>query len=140
VGGGGGGRCRQPLNSLLDFLETEIVEHLLERWEGRHMCEDGAKMHEVLVQPAHDIQHENAVDDIDVEVRERVGEALHHLTVVIDAEVALNEALKGGIDVEGVGFTVAEEVVLQCQPSVTSYVAELSGDVMKVRGDSAPDP
>jgi hypothetical protein len=51
----GGDRCWQLLNSLLHFLQEEIIEHLLERQEGHHMCEDGANMLEVLVQPAQDI-------------------------------------------------------------------------------------
>jgi hypothetical protein len=54
------------------------------------------------------------IGDIDSKVREVVGEVLHLLTVVIDVEVALNEASEGGADVEGAGFTIAEEVVLQC--------------------------
>jgi hypothetical protein len=51
-GGGGGGSYRQPLNFLLDFLQAEIIEYLLEQPEGRHVCEDGTEMFEVLVQPA----------------------------------------------------------------------------------------
>jgi hypothetical protein len=81
------------------------------------------KMLEVLVQPAQDIQHENAVGDVDAEVREGVSEALHLSTVVIDAKVVLDEALEGGVNVEGVGFTIAKEVVLQSQPSVASHIA-----------------
>jgi hypothetical protein len=76
------------------------------------MRKNGAKMLKVLVQPAQDVQHENVIGDVDAEVGEGVGEALHLSTVVVDGKVALNEALKGGIDVEGAGFTVAEEVVL----------------------------
>jgi hypothetical protein len=84
----------------------------LERWEGRRVREDGAEVFEVLVQPAQDIQHEDTISDIDVEVGEGVGEAIHLLTVVIDAEVTLNEAPKGSVDMEGTSFAVAEEVVL----------------------------
>jgi hypothetical protein len=92
---------------------------------------------EVLIQPVQDIQHENMIGDIN---GEGVGEALYLSTVVVGAEVALNEATKGGGDVEGVGFTAAEEVVLQCQPGIVSHVAVLSSDVLQVRGDGAPDP
>jgi hypothetical protein len=76
------------------------------------------------------IVDENVVGDIDVEVREGVGEALHLPIVVVDAEVALNEAPKGGIDVEGAGFAVAEEVVLQFQPDVVSRVTAMPGYVL----------
>jgi hypothetical protein len=104
------------------------------------MREDGAKMFEVRVQPTQDVQHDNVIDDIDAEIGEAVGEALHLSTVVVDAEVALNEALEGGIDLEGTSFVVAEEVVLQYQLGVVSRVAALSDDVQQVRGDGAPDP
>jgi hypothetical protein len=42
--------------------------------------------------------------------------------------------------VEGAGFTVAEEVVLQGQPVITSHVTALSGDVLQVGRDSIVDP
>jgi hypothetical protein len=139
-GSGGGYSSQRPLNSLLDFLQAEVVEHLLEQREGCRVREDGAEVFEVLVQPVQDVQHENAIGDIDAEIGEGVDEALHLLTVVVDVEVALNEALEGGVDVKGAGFTVAEEVVLQCQSGVVSYVAVLLNDVLQVRGDGAPAP
>jgi hypothetical protein len=42
--------------------------------------------------------------------------------------------------VEGVGFTVAEEEVLQGQPGDTSCVTVLLGDVLHVGGDGVVDP
>jgi hypothetical protein len=104
------------------------------------VCEDGAKVFKVLVQPTQDVQHENTIGDVDAEIGEGVGEALHLPTVVVDAKVTLNEAPKGGVDVEGVSFAVAEEVVLQCQLGVASCVAALSDDVLYVSGYGAPDP
>jgi hypothetical protein len=80
---------------------------------------------EVLFQPVQDVQHVNTVGDIDAEVSEGVGEALHLSTVVVDAEVTLNKAPESGIDVEGTGFTVAKEVVLQDQSGVASRVTTL---------------
>jgi hypothetical protein len=74
--------------------------------------EDGVQMLEVLVPPAQDVQDENAVSDVDAEVGEGDSEALHLLTVVVDTEVAQNEAPEGGVDVEDTNFTIAEEVVL----------------------------
>jgi hypothetical protein len=76
--------------------------------------EDGTNVFKVLVQPTQDVQRENTIGDIDAEVSEGVDEVLHLPTAVVDAEVALNEAPKGVVDVEGVGFTIVEEVVLQC--------------------------
>jgi hypothetical protein len=80
------------------------------------------------------------VGDIDAEVGEGVSEALHLLIVVVDAEIALNEALEGGVDVEGACFTGSVEVLLQGQPGITSRVVALSGDVLQVGGDGALDP
>jgi hypothetical protein len=92
--------------------------------------EDGTKVFEVLVQPVQDVQHKNAIGDVDVEIGEGVDEALHISTIVVDAEVALNEALKGGVDVEDVSLAVVEDVVLYCQPGVASHVAALSDDIL----------
>jgi hypothetical protein len=108
--------------------------------EGRRMHEDGAEVFEVHVQPVHDVQRENAVGDVDVKVGKRVDEALHLLTLVVDAEVVLNETLKGGINVEGASFTVVEELVFEGQPGVTSRLAALSSDVLQVGGDGVVDP
>jgi translation initiation factor 2 alpha subunit (eIF-2alpha) len=102
------------LSSLLDLLQAQVIEHLLERWEGCRVHEDGAKVFEVLVQPTQNVQHENTISDVDAEIDEGVGKALHLPSVVVDAEVALNEALESGIDVVGMSLSVAEEVVLQC--------------------------
>jgi hypothetical protein len=77
-----------------------------------------------------DIQHENVVSDINTEVGEGVNDALHLQTVVVDAEVTLNEALDGGINVDSVGFMVTEEVVLLGQPGIASHVVMLPGDVL----------
>jgi hypothetical protein len=59
-----------------------------------------------------DVQHENMIGDINAKIGEGAGGSLHLPTVVVDAEVALNEAPESGVDVEGTSFTVAEEVVL----------------------------
>jgi hypothetical protein len=136
----GGGSGWQPLNSLLDFLQAKIIEHLLKQRKGRHMREDGVEVFKVLVQPTEDVQNEKAVGDIDTEVGEGVSEALHLLTVVVDTKVTMNKAPEGGIDVEGAGFLVAEEVVLQGQPGVASHVAALPGDVLQVGRDGTPNP
>jgi hypothetical protein len=42
--------------------------------------------------------------------------------------------------VEDASFADAEEVVIQCQPGVTSRVVVLPRDVLQVRGDGALDP
>jgi hypothetical protein len=102
--------------------------------------EDGSEVFEVVVQPVQEVQHENTVSDIDVEVSEGVSEALHLSTVDVDAKLTQNEAPEGGVNVEGAGFVVAMEVVLQGQPGVTSRVAALPSDILQVKGDGVMDP
>jgi hypothetical protein len=80
------------------------------------------------------------IGDVDAKVGEGVDETLHLSIVVIDTKVALNKAPNGGIDVEDASFADAEEVVIQCQPGVTSRVVALPRDVLQVRGDGALDP
>jgi hypothetical protein len=75
--------------------------------------EDGVKVIKVLVQPAENVQDEDTVRDVNAEVDEGVNEALHLQAVVIHVEIALNEVLEGGIDVEGVSLPVADEAILQ---------------------------
>jgi hypothetical protein len=75
--------------------------------------EDGMKVIKVLVQPAENVQDEDTVRDVNAEVEEGVNEALHLQAVVIHVEIALNEVLEGGIDVEGVSLPVADEAILQ---------------------------
>jgi hypothetical protein len=75
--------------------------------------EDGVKVIKVLVQPAENVQDEDTVRDVNAEVDEGVNKALHLQAVVIHVEIALNEVLEGGIDVEGVSLPVADEAILQ---------------------------
>jgi hypothetical protein len=62
---------------------------------------------------AQNVQDEDTVRDVNAEVDEGVNEALHLQAVVIHVEIALNEVLEGGIDVEGVSLPVADEAILQ---------------------------
>jgi hypothetical protein len=110
--GGGNSGNLQPLGALLNFLQAEVIMHLLERREGRRVREDGAKVIKVLVQPTENVQDEEAVRDVNAEVDEGVNGALHLQAVVIHVKIALNKVLEGGIDVEGVSFPVADEAIL----------------------------
>jgi hypothetical protein len=51
--------------------------HRMKRRKRHHVCEDGAKMIKVLVQPTEDAEDEDVVGDVNAEVDEGVGEALH---------------------------------------------------------------
>jgi hypothetical protein len=104
--------------------------HLLKRREWRHVREDSVKIVEVLVQPAENVQDEDAVGDINAEVDEGVDEALHLQAVVILVKIVLNKVLEGSIDVEGASLLVVDEAILQGQPGSVGNVAMLVGDVL----------
>jgi hypothetical protein len=102
--------------------------------------DDGTEVFGVLIQPTQDVPHKNVVSDVDAEVSEGVSKGLHLLTVVVDAKVTLNEAPEGGIDVEGAGFMVAEEVVLYGHLGIASRLTALPGDILQVGRDGVIDP
>jgi hypothetical protein len=90
-------------------------------------------MIKVLVQSAENVQDEDAVGDVNAEVDEGVGEALHLEAVVIHVEIALNKVPEGGIDVEGTSLLISDEAILQGQPHSTGSEATLPGDALKFR-------
>jgi hypothetical protein len=102
--------------------------------------EDGTKMIEVLAQPAEDVQDEDSVGNINAEVDEGVGEALHLEAVVVHIEIALNKVPEGGLDMEGMSLLIADEAILHGQPGNTGSEATLMGDILKFRRDSAENP
>jgi hypothetical protein len=110
--------------------------HLMEGRKRRHVRQNGAKMIKVLVQLTEDVEDE----DVNAEVDEGVGEALHLEAVVVQVEIALNKVSEGGVDVEGVSLPIANGAILQCQPGSTGGEATLTGDVLKFRRDSAEKP
>jgi hypothetical protein len=92
------------------------------------VCDDGTKVIKVLVQPTEDVQDEDVVGDTNIEVDEGVSEALHLEVVVIHIEIALNNVLEGGINVEGTSLPIFDEAILQGQPRSTGGEATLPGD------------
>jgi hypothetical protein len=101
------------LDALLNFLETEVIVHLLERREGRRVGEDGVKMFILFVEAAEYVEDKHTIGDMGAKVVEGVGEPFHFLAVVVHVVVALNEVAEEGVDVEGAGLTIADELVLQ---------------------------
>jgi hypothetical protein len=107
--------------------------HFLERRKQRHVHEDGAKMIKVLVQPTEDVQDEDAVGDVNADVDEGVGEALHLEATTVHVEITVNKVSEGGVDVEDMSLSIANETILQVQPGSTGGEAMLIGDVLEFR-------
>jgi hypothetical protein len=109
---GGSSSRLQLLHALLNFLQAEVVMHLLEGRKRRRVREDGAKMVKVLIQPAEDVEDEDTVGDVNTEVNEGVNEALYLEAVVVHIEVTLNKVPEGGVDVEGASLPIANEAII----------------------------
>jgi hypothetical protein len=125
---------------LLNFLKTEVIAHLLERQEGCRVGEDGAEMLVLFVEAAEFIEDEHMIGDVGTKIVEGVSEPLHFPTVVVHVEVALDEVAEGGVDVEGAGLTIADELVFQGQPGVVSRVTVLTGHVLQLWRDGVVEP
>jgi hypothetical protein len=91
------------LDALLNFLETEVIAHLLEGWEGCRVGEDGMKMLIPFVEAVEYIEDEHMIGDVGAKIIEGVGEPLHFLAVVVHVEVALNKVVEDDVDVGGRG-------------------------------------
>jgi hypothetical protein len=105
---GGSSSGLRALGALLNFLETKVLEGR----EGCRVGEDGVKMLVLFVEAAEYDEDEHTIRDVGAKIVEGVSEALHFLAIVVHVEVALNEVAEDGVDVEGTGLTVADELVL----------------------------
>jgi hypothetical protein len=62
------------------------------------------------------------------------------MTVVVDADVILDEDSELSVEVEGTGFVIAKELLLDGKPDLLSGVVALTNDVLEVDGDGIEEP
>jgi hypothetical protein len=60
--------------------------------------------------------------------------ALHLATLLSNGEVPLDEVTKGDVEMNGVGLTVVEELLLNGNPGMVSSAAALADDVLYLDG------
>jgi hypothetical protein len=72
--------------------------------------------------------------DVCVEVTEVIVHGLHPTTIVVDGEVPLNKVVELRVEVQGAGLAIAEELVLNGKPDLTSGAATLADGCLEVDG------
>jgi hypothetical protein len=102
----------------IDFLE-EFVADGGEGGERAPAPEMDADVLVALVKPTKHVEGQGAVSDVLVEVSEVVGHLLEALAILGDGEVSLSKGAKLGVEVEGAGLLVADEMVLDGEPGLT---------------------
>jgi hypothetical protein len=70
----------------------------------------------MLVEAADDVEDERAISDDLPQVTQGIGHGLELVAVVNDREIALDEVVKGGIEVERTLLAVAKELLFQGEP------------------------
>jgi len=135
-----GGRRRRCGRAGVDLLEDEVVADLVEGGERLGALEVGLHVGEFLVQAAQHIEDEGAVVDDLAKVAESVGHPLHLAAVVADGKIALNEDTELGVEAEGAGFTIAEELFLDGDPSAASRALAGADRLHQLRGEGAQHP
>lgn len=81
-----------------------------------------------------------AVGDNLTKVAEIVRHALHKSAVIRHRDITLNEATVLGVEVQGTGFAIAEELELHGNPCVMGSGAAPRDGLRKVVGDRDGDP
>jgi len=124
----------------VDLLEKELVADGGEGGERAPAPEMDADVLVALVEPTKHVEDQGAVSDVLVEVSEVVGHLLEALAVIGDGEITLCKSAKLGVEVEGVGLLVADEVTLDGEPGFTGGGAVFNHGLSEIRGDRAVEP
>jgi len=124
----------------VDLLEKELVADGGEGGERAPAPEMDADVLVALVEPTKHVEDQGAVSDVLVEVSEVVGHLLEALAILGDGEITLSKRAKFGVEVEGAGLLVAEEVILDGELGLTGGGAVVDHGVGEVSGDRAVEP
>jgi hypothetical protein len=143
VRGANGDKSNRGGNRVLhhvDLLEKELVVDGGKGGERALAPEMDADVLVTLVEPTKHIEDQCAVSDVLVEVSEVVGHLLEALAILGDGGITLRKHTKFGIEVEGAGLLVAEEVILDGELGLTGGGTVVDHGVGEVSGDRAVEP
>jgi hypothetical protein len=69
-----------------------------------------------------------------------IGDALHLVIVVADAEVTVLEDTKPGVELQNAGLAVAKELDLERKPCLMNGLHQFSNDLVEFGGKGVEDP
>jgi hypothetical protein len=69
-----------------------------------------------------------------------VGHALHPMTIIADAEVALLEDVKPGVKLQNRRLVIADELTVEREPRLTCGLCRFPNDLVEFKGEGAEDP
>jgi hypothetical protein len=114
-----------------------VIANVVEGGEQPCPLQVGLDMIVLLVQAPKDLENKGMVLHVLVEV---VSHSLHPAAVVVDAQIALYEEPKLSVEVEGVCFAVAEELLLEGNPKLLSGAVAGASGLLEVDGDGVEQP
>jgi hypothetical protein len=69
-----------------------------------------------------------------------IGHALHLMTVVANAEVALFEGAEPGVELQNMWPAITEELSLDREPRLVCSLRRLPNDLVELEGEGVEDP
>jgi hypothetical protein len=99
-----------------------------------------AKSGVLLVKAAEEIHDEGAVSDNLTQITKLLGEFLVLVTIICHRKITLTEVPEFGIAVDGAGFLMTEELILDGEPGGTGRGVAGDCSVGDVGGDGPDDP
>jgi hypothetical protein len=94
----------------------------------------------LLVQAPEEVENKGTVLHVLIEVAKVASHPLHPTAVVIDAQIALHEELKLGVEVEGTRLAFAKELLLKGNPKLLSGAVTAASGLLEVNGNGVEQP
>ena len=127
------------MEALSKLLHDKVVMDLQEGGEGPLSGDPRPEIGVAVTEPAENVEDQDTVLHGPAEVAKRVRHALHLAVELADGEVALDEGVEARVEPQSPGFSVAQELALECQPSPAS-ARSVADEVVEVQGDRPQNP
>jgi hypothetical protein len=124
----------------LNFLSFKVVVDGMGGGERLRLLDEDLHVIETLVQAMYKVKNEVMISDSLTQSTKVVGHALHPVTVVTDAEVALLEYAEPGVELQNSQLTVAEKLSLNHEPCLMCGLRRFLNDLVEFGGEGAKDP
>lgn len=118
--------------ALGEFLQDKVVADLEEGGEGLLACDPCPQVVIVVVETTQDIEHEDPVSHWVPEVAKSIRLSLRLPAELAHGKIALLKGAEIRIKLESPSLGVAEELALECQPSLVHGAAMSPDDVLQI--------